>query len=83
MDELLDALNEGRSFIRPEHVHELMTEQEAAAYLGVSVSGMRKWRGRQCGPKYARFGKIIRYRQHDLDTFVQSRIVCDESTTQK
>ena len=74
MDELLDAVNSGRKVIRPEHVHELMTEQEAAAYLGVSVSGMRKWRARQSGPSYAKFGRIIRYRKSDLDAFVESRI---------
>ena len=51
------------------HVHELMTEQEAAAYLGVSISGMRKWRARGFGPAYCRFGKIIRYRKSSLDEF--------------
>jgi len=82
-DKLLRALNEQPPFIRSERVDELMTEKEAAAYLGVSVSGMRKWRAHQCGPKYARFGKIIRYRQSDLDAFVQSRIVTPESPEQE
>jgi len=63
--------------------NQIKDEKEAAQYLHVSVSGLRKWRARQCGPKYARFGKIIRYRQSDLDAFVQSRIVLDKSTVQK
>ena len=83
IDKIVNAFNEDCSFVRPEHVHELLTEQEAAAYLGLSVSGLRKWRFRRCGPKYAKFGKIIRYRRSDLDTFVQSRIVTPESPEQK
>lgn len=51
---------------------ELKDEREAAAYLRVSVSGMRKWRARRVGPKYARLGKIIRYRRSDLDAWVES-----------
>src|SRR5262249_12958551 len=74
-DRVFGAANDQVQIIRRERLHELMNEREAAAYLGVSVSGMRKWRARQSGPKYARFGKIIRYRRSDLDAFVQSRIV--------
>ena len=83
IDRLFDAGNGEPPFIRRERADELMTEQEAAAHLGVSVSGMRKWRARQTGPKYAKFGKIIRYRRSDLDAFVQSRIVTPESPEQK
>src|SRR5215510_3878773 len=66
---LSDISNRQVPFIRREHIHELMTEQEAAAYLGVSISGMRKWRARGFGPAYCRFGKIIRYRKSSLDEF--------------
>ena len=68
-NKLLIAANEDRQLARPDFVHELMTEQEAAVYLGLSRSGMRKWRARGFGPAYCRFGKIIRYRRSSLDEF--------------
>jgi excisionase family DNA binding protein len=49
------------------------TELEAAEYLAVSLSCMRKWRSRQFGPKYCRFGKLIRYRRSDLDKWAEER----------
>jgi len=63
------------------HVHELMTEQEAATYLGVSLSGMRKWRARGYGPKYCRFGKIIRYKRSSLDQWVDSHTKTHETVS--
>jgi len=59
---------------------DMLDEREAAAYLGISASAMRKWRARQCGPKYARLGRIIRYRQSDMDAFVESRIIAADSS---
>ena len=83
MDEMLNAVNVQQRFIRPEHAVELLTEREAAAYFGVSLSGLRKWRARHCGPQYARLFRLIRYRRSDLDAFVQSRIVTDKTTGEK
>ncbi len=51
---------------------EIKDEREAAAYLRVSLSGLRKWRKRKCGPNYSRFGKVIRYRQSELDAWIDS-----------
>lgn len=50
-----------------------LNEQEAANYLNVSLSGLRKWRTRRVGPRYCRFGRLIRYRQSDLDAWVDAR----------
>jgi hypothetical protein len=83
MDKIQETTSHHRHSIGTEHTHELMTEPEAAAYLGVSVSGMRKWRARHCGLAYARFFRIVRYRRSDLDEFVQARIVADDSEEQE
>ena len=54
----------------------LLTEQEAANYLGVSRSYLqknrmnRKFRYRTSGPAYCRFGKMIRYTQEALDEWI-------------
>ncbi len=44
--------------LHAEHSQEIMTEQEAAAYLGVSISGLRNWRNHQQGPKFYRLGPV-------------------------
>jgi excisionase family DNA binding protein len=85
MDKPQNAKSEGTlngqcPWIRADHDHELMDEREAAAYLGMSRSGLRKWRARRRGPAYARLGKIIRYRKSDLDAFVQSGLIAYESS---
>jgi excisionase family DNA binding protein len=49
----------------------LLSEKEAAAYLSVSLSTIRRWRRIGDGPAPFRFGGILRYRQADLDTFIQ------------
>jgi predicted DNA-binding transcriptional regulator AlpA len=42
-----------------------LTEQQAAAMLGLSVKTLRAWRGRKRGPRF------VRYYAHDIDTYIQ------------
>ncbi len=58
----------------------LFTEAEAALYLRVSLSSMRRERKEGHGPAYMRDGQLIRYRQSQLDRYVASRTQC--STTE-
>jgi predicted DNA-binding transcriptional regulator AlpA len=49
----------------------LLSEIEAARYLSVSVRTLQAWRVRGGGPIFCRLGlRAIRYRQSDLDAFV-------------
>jgi excisionase family DNA binding protein len=48
----------------------LLSERQAAAYLSISVSTIRRWRYAGSGPEHFRCGDIIRYRKEDLDAFV-------------
>jgi hypothetical protein len=51
---------------------EIMSEQEAAAYLRVTTSGLRKWRVRRIGPPFVRFGRrLIRYRKADIINWIE------------
>ncbi len=50
-------------------------EQTAADRLGLSWSTLRAWRRRGEGPRYARFGKAVRYDVADLDAFGESQKV--------
>lgn len=62
---------------------ELMTEKDAARYIGGTVSCMRKWRrqvttGETRGmdlPPFVRLGGNIRYRREDLDRWVERNII--------
>lgn len=48
----------------------LRSVREAAAFLGVSVSTLNKWRVYGCGPRYTKMGGAVRYSQADLESFV-------------
>ena len=47
-----------------------LSEKEAAAYLAVSMSTLRRWRRARSGPDHFRFGGVLRYSRSDLDRFI-------------
>lgn len=52
---------------------EIMTEKQAAKYLGFSKQSLTNWRCKCCGPAYLKLhGKTIRYLREDLDAFLKS-----------
>ena len=58
---------------------ELLKAQEAADYLGVSASCLAQWRMLYKGPPVARISRrTIRYRKHDLDQWIESRVDSNE-----
>jgi transcriptional regulator with XRE-family HTH domain len=48
----------------------LLTEAQAADYLGVSLSTLRRWRKRRAGPTFFLLGGILRYQLADLQEFI-------------
>jgi len=53
----------------------LLMPNEVAIQLGIAESTLTKWRSRGKGPKYVKMGRIVRYRQSDIDYYVMSRTV--------
>ncbi len=53
----------------------LLAEQEAAQRLACSVALLRKWRLYGGGPGYCRLGRLVRYSEADLATFIEQRRV--------
>jgi excisionase family DNA binding protein len=47
-----------------------LSEREAAAYLSVSLSTIRRWRRAATGPQFFRFGGVLRYGREALQAFV-------------
>lgn len=52
-----------------------MTVPEAASYLGLAVSTLNKWRVYGGGPRFLKLGRSIRYRQSELDAYLDSQMV--------
>jgi excisionase family DNA binding protein len=56
-----------------------MTTVDAAAYTGVSRSTLEKLRVFGGGPRYLKLGRLVRYRQADLEEWLSLRAVSSTS----
>ena len=52
----------------------VMRTGEAAQFLGLRESTLEAWRCRGGGPVFLKLGKAVRYREEDLQAFVESRL---------
>ena len=52
--------------------YRLVDETYAARYLGVTRRTMQWWRTVGRGPRFAKIGRLVRYRIGDLDAFIES-----------
>lgn len=51
----------------------LLDPDDVAAQFKVSVFTVRDWRKYGTGPHFIKVGKFIRYRQSDLDAWIESQ----------
>jgi predicted ATPase len=51
----------------------LLSEGQAAVVLTVKIKTLQAWRGRGGGPKFVKVGRLVRYRQEDLEQFLSER----------
>jgi len=52
---------------------ELLTSQEAADFMKISVHTLEKWRAQGTGPDYVRAGRQARYDRETLEAWLLSR----------
>ncbi|SIT08820.1 helix-turn-helix domain-containing protein [Paracoccus saliphilus] len=53
----------------------LMTPDQVAAYLGVSVETLNVWRcTKRYNLPYIKAGRLVRYRREDVDAFITDRM---------
>jgi predicted site-specific integrase-resolvase len=52
---------------------DLLTIEGAAERLGIAPQTLMNWRTKGYGPPSARIGGRVRYRQEDIDTWVNDR----------
>jgi excisionase family DNA binding protein len=50
----------------------LLTETEVAKQLRVSLAALRKWRVLNRGPQFLKIGSLVRYRQADINQWLES-----------
>ncbi len=54
----------------------LMTQKEAAAYLGTTVGTLNTWRHYGKNPlPFVRWGNRIRFRKSDLDAYIEASVI--------
>ena len=57
--------------------NELLTEAQAAAYLGLkNPKTLAVWRSKKKYPlTYVKYGRTVRYRRKDLEAFIEAKVV--------
>lgn len=50
-------------------------EKEAAEQCGVAVNTLRRWRWEGKGPRYLKLGRAVRYKESDLETWLDAQAV--------
>jgi len=48
----------------------LLNQKQAAGILGISVRTLERHRVAGTGPRFSRLGRLVRYRERDLDDWV-------------
>lgn len=75
---------EPRRIEREYRPHDLLSRNEAAAYLGVTPQTLAVWQStRRYNLKMVKVGGLAKYRKADLDAFVESRTVPGRRTAAK
>lgn len=49
----------------------LLTPEDVSAYLVIPVKTLADWRTKRTGPAFMRMGVHVRYRQSDIDEYVE------------
>ncbi|CTQ69499.1 helix-turn-helix transcriptional regulator [Roseibium alexandrii] len=57
----------------------LLNENKAAEYLGLSVRTLQAWRVRGGGPTFVKAGRAVRYRPDDLNAWINERMATSTS----
>jgi excisionase family DNA binding protein len=48
----------------------LLTEEEVAKQLRVSIASLRRWRLEQRGPRFIKVGSLVRYRPEEIESWL-------------
>ena len=51
-------------------MYTLLTEEEVAKQLHVSVASLRRWRLERRGPQFIKVGSLVRYRPEEIEAWL-------------
>ena len=54
------------------NMNTLLTEEEVAKRLHVSLASIRRWRLERRGPQFIKVGSLVKYRPEDLENWLAS-----------
>lgn len=64
----------------PAYLDRLITESEAANFLGYTVRALQNWRVRGGGPQFVKVSsRSIRYRRKDIVDWIESKLTSSTS----
>jgi predicted DNA-binding transcriptional regulator AlpA len=64
----------------PDHLDRLLTERDAADFLGFTMRALQNWRLRGGGPAFVKVSaRSIRYRRRDLMAWSESKLALHTS----
>lgn len=55
----------------------LFTTKEAARFLRVSHRTLEDWRQKGCGPRFQKWGRLVRYSRFELEHFGSQALFCN------
>jgi predicted DNA-binding transcriptional regulator AlpA len=50
---------------------QLLTERETAERLRCTEAALRRWRRERRGPRWVKLGRLVRYKEGDLEAFIE------------
>ena len=50
----------------------LLTEEEVARQLHVSIASLRRWRLERRGPQFIKVGSLVRYRPEEIESWLEA-----------
>ena len=50
----------------------LLTEDDVAKQLNLSLASLRRWRLEKRGPRFIKVGSLVRYRPEDIEAWLMS-----------
>ena len=66
----------------PDYLDRLITENEAAGFLGYTIRALQGWRVKGGGPRFVKVSaRSIRYRRRDLIAWAEARLRSHTSET--
>ena len=51
---------------------QLLTENQASEILNCTTAALRRWRREKRGPDFIKIGRLVRYRESDLNDFIDT-----------